>query len=116
MYTPSDTWLEWLGKVSLYKSVSNKRQGVQTVATIQVISGPLLNSGLGLLFRYGTHQTINGRLELVHQPSDLILEWPGEGPLFQLDLKGPKCGHYLNHPLGHYLCQAFDPWPGNVSV
>ena len=57
------------------------------MATIQVISGPLLNSGLRGLFKYGTHQTINGRLELVHLPSYLILEWPGEGPLFQLELK-----------------------------
>ena len=72
-----------------YKSVSNKHQGVQIAATIQVIPGPLLNSGMGLLFKYGTHQTINGRLELVHLPSDLVLEWPVEGPLFQLDLK--KC-------------------------
>ena len=63
--------------------------GVQTVATIQVISGPLLKSGLGLLFRYGTNQTINGRFEQVYLPSDPILEWPVEGPLFQLDLK--KC-------------------------
>ena len=61
--------------------------GVQTVATIQVISGSLLKSGLGLLFRYGTNQTINGRLEQVYLPSDPILEWPAEGPLFQLDLK-----------------------------
>ena len=83
------TWLEWLEEGPLYKSVSNKRQGVQTAATIQVISGPLLNSGMGLLFSYGTHQTVNGRLELAHLPSDLTLEWPGEGPLFQLDLK--KC-------------------------
>ena len=73
----------------LYKLVSNERQGVQTVATIQVISGPLLKSGLGLLFRYGTHQTINGRLLQVYLRSDPILEWPEEGPLFQLDLK--KC-------------------------
>ena len=35
MYTPSDTGLEW----PLYKSVSNKRQGFQTAATIQFISG-----------------------------------------------------------------------------
>ena len=81
MYTP------WLREGPLYKSVSNKCKGVQTAATIQVISGPLLNSGLRCLFRYGTHQTINGRLELVHLPSDLILEWPGERPLFQLELK-----------------------------
>ena len=85
----------------LYKSVSNKCKGVQTVASIQVISGPLLNSGLRHLFTYGTYhkwnktqQTINGRLELVHLPSYLILEWPGEGPLFQLELK--KCrGQYV---------------------
>ena len=36
MYTP------W----PLYKLVSNKCKGVQTVASIQVISGSLLNSGL----------------------------------------------------------------------
>ena len=52
----------------------------------------------------------------MHQPSDLILEWPGEGPLFQLDLKGPKCGHLFESSLGHYLRQAFDPWPGKASV
>ena len=57
------------------------------MATIQVVSGLLLNSGLRRLFRYGTCQTINGRLELVHLPSDLILEWPGERPLFELELK-----------------------------
>ena len=87
-YTPSHR------EGPLYKSVLKKCKGVQTVATIQVISGPLLNSGLRCLFRYGTHQMINGRLELVHLPSDLILEWPGEGPLFQLELK--KCrGQYV---------------------
>ena len=109
MYTP------WLREGPLYKLVSYKCKGVQTVAYIQVISGSLLNSGLRCLFRYGTHQTINGRLELVHLPSNLILEWPGEGPLFQLELKkmqGPICGHYSSHPLGHYLCQVWDPWPG----
>ena len=72
MYTP------WLREGPLYKSVSNKCKGVQTVASIEVISGPLLNSGLRR-FRYSTHQTINGRLELVHLPSYLILEWPGRG-------------------------------------
>ena len=88
MYTP------WLREGPLYKSVSNKCKEFQTVATIQVISGPLLNSGLRRLLRYSTHQTINGRLELVHLPPDLILEWPGEGPLFQLELK--KCrGQYV---------------------
>ena len=89
MYTPSNIGLEWLGEGPLYKSVSNKRQGVRTAATIQVIFRPLLRSGLGSLFRYGTHQTINERLEQVYLPSDPRLEWPGEGPLFELDFK--KC-------------------------
>ena len=109
----------WLREGPLYKSVSNKCKGVQTVASIQVISGPLLNSGLRRLFRYGTHQAINGKLELVHLPSYLILEWPEEGPLFQLELKkmqGPICDHYSSHPLGHYLCQVWDPWPGKSPV
>ena len=83
MYTP------WLREGPLYKLVSNKCKRVQTVASIQVISGSLLNSGLRHLFRYGTHQTINGRLKLVHLPSNLILEWSREEPLFQLELK--KC-------------------------
>ena len=84
-------YTRWLREGPLYKLVSNKCKGVQTVASIQVISGSLLNSGL----RYGTHQTMNGRLELVHLPSNLILEWPGEGPLFQLELK--KCrGQYVS--------------------
>ena len=53
---------------------------------------PLLKSGLGSLSRYGTYQTINGRLEQVYLPSDPRLEWAGrggEGALFELDLK--KC-------------------------
>ena len=82
MYTP------WLREGPLYKSVSNKCKGVQTVASIEVISGPLLNSGLRH-FRYGTHQTINGRLELVHLPSYLILEWPGEGAIIPVGVE--KC-------------------------
>ena len=50
---------------------------------------PLLKSDLQPLFRYGTHQTISGRLEQVYLPSDPRLEWPGEGPLFELNLN--KC-------------------------
>ena len=84
----------WLREGPLYKLVSNKCKGVQTVAPIQVISGPLLNSGLRHLFRYGSHQTINGRLELMHLPSYIILEWPEEGPLFQLELKECR-GQYV---------------------
>ena len=119
MYAPSDTGLEWLGEGPLYKLVLNKRQGIQAAATIQVISGPLLKPGLGLLFRYDTHQTINRRLEQVYLPSNPVFEWPGERPLFQLDLKkcmALKCGHYSSHPLRHYLCQAWGPWPGKASA
>ena len=29
MYTPSDTWLDWLGEGPLYRSVSNKHKRVQ---------------------------------------------------------------------------------------
>ena len=50
---------------------------------------PLLKSGLQPSFRYGTHQTIGGRLEQVYLPSDARLEWPREGPLFELNLD--KC-------------------------
>ena len=109
-------YTRWLRKGPLYKSVSNKCKGFQTVATIQVISRPLLNSGLRRLSRYGTHQTINERLELVHLPSDLILEWPGEGPLFQLELKnaGANMWALFESPLGHYLCQVWDPWPSFI--
>ena len=52
----------WLREGPLYKLVSDKCKGVQTVASIQVVSGSILNSGLRRLFRYGTHQTMNGRL------------------------------------------------------
>ena len=53
----------------------------QPWAIIKVRPGPL--------FRYGTHQTINERLEQVYLPSDPRLEWPEEEPLFELDLN--KC-------------------------
>ena len=36
---------------------------------------------------------------------DTRLEWPREGPLFELDLnkrRGPKRGHYSSQLLGHY--------------
>ena len=50
---------------------------------------PLLKSGLLPLLRFGIHKTISGRLEQVSLPSDPSLEWPGEGPLFELNLN--KC-------------------------
>ena len=43
----------------------------KSAATIQVIPGPLLKSGLGPLARYGTHQeTIGGTPEQMYIPSD----------------------------------------------
>ena len=45
------------------------------------LPGPLLKSGQEPLLRYGTHHTINGRLEQAYLPSDSRLEWPGEGSL-----------------------------------
>ena len=91
----------------------------QTAATIQVISGPLLKSGLGLLFKYGTHQTINGRLEQVYLPSDPMFGMAWGGAIIPAgfeEMQGPKCEHYSSHPLGHYLCQASGPWPGKAPV
>ena len=48
---------------------------------------PLLKSVLQPLFTYGTHQTISGKLKHVYLPSDLRLDWPGEGPLFELNFE-----------------------------
>ena len=54
--------------------------------TFESFSGPLLNSGMGPLARYGNHQeTISRRPELMHTSSDKRLEWLGEGPLFESD-------------------------------
>ena len=62
--------------------------GGQYGATIRVTSW--LKSGLQFLDRYGTHQeSTSRRSEQVYLPSDSRLEWPGEGPLFELDLN--KC-------------------------
>ena len=88
------------------------------MASIEVISGPLLNSGLRR-FRYGTHQTINGRLELVASAilPNFGIAWGGAIiPVGVEKMQGPICGHYLSHPLGHYLCQVWDPWPGESPV
>ena len=84
MYTSSDTRLEWLGEGPLFESGSNKRQGAKMGPLFESPPRQLLMSGLQPLFRYGTHQTISGRLEKVHLPSDPRLEWPGEGPFFEL--------------------------------
>ena len=85
MYTSSDTRLEWPGEGSLFESDSNKRRGPKTGPLFESPPRSSLRLGLQLLFRYGTHQTISGRLEQVYLPSDPRLEWPGEGPLFELN-------------------------------
>ena len=73
----------------LFESDSNKRQGAKTGSLFESPPRLLLKSGLQSLFRYGIHKTIRGRLEQVYLPSDPRLEWPGEGPLFELNLN--KC-------------------------
>ena len=82
MYTSSDTRLEWLRDGPLFELDSNKRQEAKMGSLFESLPRPLLKSGLRPLFRYGTHQTISGRLEQVYLPSDPRLEWPGEGPSF----------------------------------
>ena len=89
MYTSSDTRLEWPGEGPLFEPDSNKRQRAKTGPLFESPPRSLLKSGLQPLFRYGTHQTISGRLEQVYLPSDPRLEWPGEGPLFEFNLN--KC-------------------------
>ena len=60
----------------------------------------------GALGQYGNHQEIiSRRLEQMYTLSDTRLEWPREGPLFELDSNkrwGLKRGHYSSHLLGHY--------------
>ena len=70
MYTSSDTRLEWPREGPLFESDSDKRQGARAGSLFESPPWPLLKSGLHLLFRYGTHQTISGRLEEVYLLSD----------------------------------------------
>ena len=79
MCTPSDTGLEWLGVGPLFKSVLDKRQGVQTAGTIQVISGPSLKSSLGLLFRNaGAKMWALFESPLSHYLCQACGPWPGK--------------------------------------
>ena len=70
------------------------------MATIQVISWAIIDSGLRPLDRYGAHQeSISRRPEQMYTPSDTRLEWLGEGPLFESDSNKrwrAKCSHYLS--------------------
>ena len=71
-----DTRLRWPGEGPLFESDLMNAQGA------------LLESSLGPLARYSTHQeTMSGRLEQVYLPSDSRLDLPEEGPLFELDFK-----------------------------
>ena len=98
MYSPSDTGLGLAWGGSLFTSVSNKRCGAKLRLLFKSFLGPLLKSGMGPLARYSNHQeTINRRPEQMYTSFDTRLEWPREGPLFQLDLnkrRGQKRGHY----------------------
>ena len=106
MYSPSVTGLGLAWGGSLFMSVSNKRRGAKLRLLFQSFPGQLLKSGMRPLARYSNHQEIiNRRPEQMYTSFDTRLEWPREGPLFELDLnkrQGPKRGHYSSQLLGHY--------------
>ena len=106
MYSPSDTGLGMGWGRSLFTSVSNESRRAKLRLLFKSFPGPLLKSGLGPLARYGNHQEIiNRRPEQIFTSFDTRLEWPREGPLFELDLnkrQGSKRGHYSSQLLGHY--------------
>ena len=76
--------------------------GVQTAATIQIISWTIIEIRHGPVARYSNHQEIiNRRPEQLYTSSDTRLEWPREAPLFDLDSnkrRGPKWDHFKSHP------------------
>ena len=86
MYTLSDTRLAWPGE-GHYSSRTQINSRGKTGPLFESPPRPLLQSVLQPLITYGTHQTISGRLEHVYLPSDLRLDWPGEGPLFELNFE-----------------------------
>ena len=51
----------------------------------------------------------------MYLPSDTGLEWPREGPLFELKFE-LILGALFESPLGRYLCQAWGPWPDKAPV
>ena len=137
MYAPFVTRLEWPGDRPLFKSDSNKCRRAEWLVEGPLFEldsnkhwmakmrplfesphGPLLKSGLEPLFIYDTHQTTSGILEQVYLPSDPRLEWPGEGPIFELDsnkCQEPKCGHCCCHP-GPLFMSGLGPWPDMAQV
>ena len=87
MYSPSDTGLGMAWGGLLLTSVSNKRRRAKLRLLFKSFPGPLLKSGMGPLARYSNHQEIiNRRPEQIYTSFDTRLEWPREGPLFELDL------------------------------
>ena len=93
--------------------------GVENAATIQAIFWSIIEIRPGALVQMsGPTRPKLGDLNRCIS-SVPRLEWPGEGPLIELNLneyRGPKCGHYLIHPLFHYLCQVWGPWPDMAPV
>ena len=64
--------------IHLTQDWSGLRRGYYLSQTRMNVQGTLLNSCLGPLARYGTHQeTMSGRLEQVYLPSDSRLDLPG---------------------------------------
>ena len=92
----SNTRMECLGEVPLFKSDSNKRWRAQMQPLFESFAGPLLKSGVGLSARYRNHQEIkSGRLEQMYTSSNTRLGWPVEGRLFESDsnkCRGPNQG------------------------
>ena len=90
--------------VSFRAGASDPVQSLICLLTSLLKSFPrlLLKSGVGPLARYGDHQEIiSRRLKQLYTSPDTRLEWPGEGPLFELDSNkrwGQKPGHYSSHP------------------
>ena len=104
MYTLSDTRLEWPEEGPLFWSDSNKHQEAEMGPFSESHFRPLLKSCLQPLVRYGTCQeTISRRPEQTYTPNDTRMKWPGEGPLFELDLtecRGSECGALFMSGLG----------------
>ena len=98
-----DTKLRWPGEGPLFESDLMNSQGA------------LLESSLGPLARYSTHQkTMSGRLEQVYLLSDSRLDLSGEGPLFELDFKkwweGVKIWTLFQSLPGPLFTSGLGPW------
>ena len=113
-FASSDTRLEWPGEEPLFESDLNKHcrgGGANWGHYLSHLPGHYGSQGMGPLARYGSHQeTISRRPEQMYTSSHTRLEWPREGPLFELDSnkhQGAKMWALFESPLGYYLCQAW---------